>query len=1170
VEHLVDIQSSFLLLLRDPKSKQLSRECACLGLAACYGIATRKNDNQATQVTGADNLNTRLLQAFGQTSNFGGSAMMETQDQNVARRVQNNANAEDSNNSSSASAMLETLGLEENGSRVEEGGAAGLGEAALGAYREMASAALALDRPDVLYSLMLLSVTDAIWTTSGYRDRYNAATLLGDTSGNNIHEVRIALRPHLSKLVPRLLRACNDPNKQTREQIGALWLSLTGGGAEGRSLITEHFLSTADTLIQDASSKLWRARAGACGALSDVVVGRSWGDLGGGASKTLDDVQFADRESSAGVRLLLLWRVTMRALDDVRTNVRESGESLARSVSSLTTRLCNPDADLLPGESQAQRDASSKAATATILAWLVQYGLNQPCAEATGACISCLLGIIDVARPSTLAPVLPELIGSLTQAISGLEPAALNYLQVRAAGASGGSNDATNNQGDRLERLRLQLAQSGPISVALTKCIDMARYVPLECQHQIIPQLDTALRCGAGFATRAAAADAVTTLVSTCSEAFKFPGSTLTNPTVRLLRALYYASERERGAMARDRMTHALGSVAGIAPGSSVRGLAIKMCDKYSRATGSNDDPAARLAVAAGLRAIAVRATSQFAEGGVNDIWRRKVLPIAFLGLREDNPKIVALWSDVWEEGGAISNKSSVLGSSSKDSSSHGHTLEEKLLPYLVDSCVAALNDVSWSRRRASCAALTEMASKGILAPGPRTSSGDAPDASRAERRSNASCRAITAAVRVLRKGRIWEGKQQLANALDKMVCQWMIAPMLNSSKASHILGWDGAEGQCPWAPFLFGGSSNDLFAGDDWFLKAGKDEVEVLEDEPVQMDLDKPNEAPANVDEIMEAADGVQDMDKDGPLNEESDAIEETITGTATQEAPEQPRSVMFVGLLRLLLEQALLSNSGMAASSGVLPFKAALLQALASVLTAHRSLLPNGAVKGTEIEDDLKLSFTTVAPRFFAVVSQEGNGDGAKFPALIVARTFDCFSSVLYKNFDFDVKAEEGVSECTDMSRLCQVILDNSGTKQAAWTVRESTSRFAASLATNVNVSALRRLTTIKAFVDCSGQALNDRKFWKVRKAGLQILLSLAQRYSQPGAGHKRHFSALSGGEPQKSDDSENESRLILEALLPQKEKILKLVRKSLQDDESQVTSVATEVLNAMASWP
>jgi hypothetical protein len=28
-------------------------------------------------------------------------------------------------------------------------------------------------------------------------------------------------RPNLSKLVPRLLRACNDPNKQTREQIGA-------------------------------------------------------------------------------------------------------------------------------------------------------------------------------------------------------------------------------------------------------------------------------------------------------------------------------------------------------------------------------------------------------------------------------------------------------------------------------------------------------------------------------------------------------------------------------------------------------------------------------------------------------------------------------------------------------------------------------------------------------------------------------------------------------------------------------------------------------------------------------------------------------------------------------------------------------------------------------------
>ena len=42
---------------------------------------------------------------------------------------------------------------------------------------------------------------------------------------------------------------------------------------------------------------------------------------------------------SAAVRLLKMWQISMRALDDVRAAVRESGESLARGVRSLTCKF---------------------------------------------------------------------------------------------------------------------------------------------------------------------------------------------------------------------------------------------------------------------------------------------------------------------------------------------------------------------------------------------------------------------------------------------------------------------------------------------------------------------------------------------------------------------------------------------------------------------------------------------------------------------------------------------------------------------------------------------------------------------------------------------------------------------------------------------------------------
>jgi len=200
------------------------------------------------------------------------------------------------------------------------------------------------------------------------------------------------------------------------------------------------------------------------------------GELGGGGID-IDDEGTGMKGVTASIRLLRLWRITMRALDDVRTPVRERGDTLGRGVRALTIRLCDPKAgentkeeeDVYLSNAERKRrekenDINSEYAATVSLGWLVKYGLNQPCAEATGICISCLLGIVDVSKPTTLQPVLAELIGSLLMAMSGLEPSALNYLQVRAAGneSSQGTNGA--NGYDRLERLRIQLASSGPIA----------------------------------------------------------------------------------------------------------------------------------------------------------------------------------------------------------------------------------------------------------------------------------------------------------------------------------------------------------------------------------------------------------------------------------------------------------------------------------------------------------------------------------------------------------------------------------------------------------------------------------------------------------------------------------------------------------------------------------
>ena len=467
-------------------------------------------------------------------------------------------------------------------------------------------------------------------------------------------------------------------------------------------------------------------------------------------------------------------------------------------------RLCDPlavnesETDRRSKE-QDSRDAS--AAAATSLRWLIKHGLNQPCPEATGVCVSCLVGVIDVVNPLILQPLIPDLLQSLLLAMSSLEPAALSYLQVRAAGQG---TDSEGSYG-ALERLRIQVAQTGPLAKAVTKLLDMVPKVAIDNQQAVIPKLNNALRLSAGFTTRAAVADACSSLCHSCPSAFKFGGSTATNPSVGLLRGFFHGAERESGAAARGKMAHAFGCLAALCPGSSVRSLALQACNNYSSATGANHDPAMRLSAAIALRSIAVRAQNQFSDPGNNNVWCQRVLPVSYLGMRDSDTKIAQLWKEVWEEGGSASN----LAGSIDD---FGTVLEEKLVDSLVKECANALQDVSWSRRAAGAAALMELAKIGILSPLPKLqvkkSIYSQSDLARLERRRKNSHAALMSLVRLLAGVRLWSGKSEVVKATVKIAENWS-----NSFLETNGLG----EGDLTTSHIIATeGDANDLFVGDD------------------------------------------------------------------------------------------------------------------------------------------------------------------------------------------------------------------------------------------------------------------------------------------------------------------------------------------------------------------
>jgi len=957
----------------------------------------------------------------------------------------------------------------------------------------------------------------------------SASALLGESSfvgdETSSSEFRNALRPHLGKLLPRILRACYDPNKQTREQMSALWNGLTGGGAEGRSAISQHLLPTIDTLIEDATSKFWRARVGACGALGQIIVGREWSDLGGGGPVLSDDDMFVIANITAGIRLLRIWKVAMRALDDVRGAVRESGESLARAARGLTIRLCDPSMDQKSSgekrgrEEIAKHERDATAAAATSLRWLIRHGLNQSCDEATGVCLSTLVEVVSLVSPRILEPSLPDLIRSLLMAMSGLEPAALNYLQLRTSDQEG------------LERIRLQLAQSGPLAAAVTKCLELLPFVALETQQRVAPELDSALRQSAGFATRAATADAVSTLCSTCPNVFRFSGSSSSNPSVRLLRAFYLASERERGAGAKDKMIHALGNLAALCPPSSVRSLALRACERYRSSTGNNYDPASRRAAAAALRTIAVRASSHFGDGGKSDIWCRRVLPCAYLGCKDSDAKISALMKEVWDEGGSAAN----LADASPSMNSFGTRLEEKLLPAIVNECVSALQDVSWSRRVAGSSALVDLCDLGMLSPvarstGKSSAKTDA-EMQRARCRAESSNIALQECLVLATKPRLWTGKADVLNAVVKLASTWVAASASQDIDEKILFGWSDSERPCPWRPLTIspGEFREDLFAGDRFFL-AGE-ELEVEENGGTllpEMDTDENEEGKIEFD----------DTDDNGNVATEDDEptdIDSVGVGERSYSVP------TFTGLSRFLCRQAMLSSNtdSQLLSDDLLPYRAAAFRCFRDLLNS----LPTECTK-QRIE-----IFETVSPSLMEMFGRERSEmDIDKRPKpVLVAAAIDCMRASLWDG----IGASDSTVNNADPKELISILKEAGGKTQPAWTVREAAALCCAQLALQSHDECIRQHAAVSLLVETAKFALTDRKFWRVRVAGLKILESLTTRVGT-------------------SANTSSDRQLLLEALLPQKEVIVKLLRSSLSDSESKVTSLSSSIIASMSFWP
>lgn len=548
-------------------------------------------------------------------------------------------------------------------------------------------------------------------------------------------------------------------------------------------------------------------------------------------------------------------------------------------------------------------------------------------------------------------------------------------------------------------------------------------------------------------------------------------------------------------------------------------------------------DPAARRAIAAALRAIAVRASNQFADGGSKNVWIKYVLPLAFIAKKDKD--VGQFFQEVWDEGGQASQ----LGNSNASFSTQ---LQETILPYLTKALIQALDDVSWSRRVLACSALTELADTNILSPAPRALDEDKFSVTnealmlRSKIRSRSSAEILAACLKLIVSTRIWVGKAELLKTISKIGGNWIVHGS-SDEKSARIFGYMKSKdtmSRCPWMPILLQESTNDLFVMDGWFLTTRNDDRE--EEGIDNMQIDQVDVKNDNTDED----DSEIDFDKgDHLLKTDYDGMDMDVELTTNES--EEITSISSYGLCRLLFEQGIPTNIEVLTKADHLLYRASAIESLAEIIDC---------LSAEKNSQHLKALYSLIAPRILRLI-QDPKADGQDIPPLIIAKCFRCYASIIFEGI--------GNDPSIDLREITNLLLINCGQKQSAWTVKEAAAVTAAKLIVMGDHSSIKKMATIDVLIECTSSCLKDRKFWKVRLGGLKIILAYCSRTNS-------HTSVGMGSKLDKNSESEKERQLLLEAILPYKERFAAIARSCMTDSEAKVTAVAADVMAAMSWWP
>ncbi|CCK72368.1 Ecm29p KNAG_0J02890 [Huiozyma naganishii CBS 8797] len=367
----------------------------------------------------------------------------------------------------STKAMALSAGTMSEQTQVFEPDVMNTGDGSISTYKDIMSLASEVGDPSLVYKFMSLAKSSALWSS-----RRGIAFGLGAIlSKSSLEKMLLQDEKTSNKLIPVLYRYKFDPFPSVARSMNDIWNTLITNTS---STVSSYFDVILSALLDGMGNKEWRIREASTVGLLQLL-------------QTQDFEKFSEK-------LLDLWMMGFRVMDDIKESVREAGTRFVVALAKIFSRSIH--------STEGGATERSKMLLDRIVPFLLGLkGIESDAEEVRKFALTTLIDLVK-ADSKAIRPYSPKLIYEFTLLFSSLEPQVINYLALNSS--------KYNIDSDLIDIQRKNSVRSSPLFEVIDKLINQADDDMLE---SLIESAVKAAKSSVGLPSKVAASQVFMLLV---------------------------------------------------------------------------------------------------------------------------------------------------------------------------------------------------------------------------------------------------------------------------------------------------------------------------------------------------------------------------------------------------------------------------------------------------------------------------------------------------------------------------------------------------------------------------------------------------------------------------------------------------------------------------------